>query len=112
MQLSRYWFFPSYKTFSSSLFICVLKIVYPICGFIVMTYGLCQLLYYCLDGYEMRQPFKTIYTDMCVCVCVCAIKVGDYVVFLYQGSMYSRYKYIMCKREVYVNFIIYIEEKF
>ena len=32
-----------------------------------------------------------------------AIKVEDYVIFLYEGSMYTRYEYVVCMREVYVN---------
>ena len=27
---------------------------------------------------------------------VCAIKVEGYVTFLYEGSMYTRYEYILC----------------
>ena len=29
-------------------------------------------------------------------VYVCAIKVEGYVTFLYEGSMYTRYEYILC----------------
>ena len=33
---------------------------------------------------------------------LCAIKVEDYIIFLYEGSMYTRYKYYVYV-EVYVN---------
>ena len=43
---------------------------------------------------------------MYMCVCVrererdMRHKVEDYVIFLYGGSMYTRYEYSMCKQEV------------
>ena len=47
-----------------------------------------------------------VFVCMCVCICVCAINVEDYVILLYEGSMYTRYELITFKREVYVNLIV------
>ena len=43
-----------------------------------------------------------LYIYVCVCVCVCAIKVEDYVIFLYEGSAYTQYEYILrlCDRSM------------
>ena len=46
----------------------------------------------------MRHRFKTILYF----IYLCAIKVEDYVIFLYEGSMYIRYKHYVYV-EVYVN---------
>ena len=47
-----------------------------------------------LDVNEIRQSsFKT----MLDLICLCAIKVEDYVLFIYEGSKYARYEYnILC----------------
>lgn len=42
-------------------------------------------------------------------VVVCAIKVKDYVICLYEGFVYTLYKYIMCMRGSFVNLMIDIE---
>ena len=42
----------------------------------------------------------------------CEIIVEDYVIFLYEVSMFNRYEYVMCIGEVNVNIMIDGEEKF
>ena len=45
-----------------------------------------------LDGYEMRLLIET----MLYSICLYATKVEDYVIFIYEGSTYTRYNYTMC----------------
>ena len=55
------------------------------------------LIYVCV--YVCMYVCMYIYVCVCVCVfvCVCAraVKVKDYVIFLYEGSMFTRYNYVM-----------------
>ena len=62
-------------------------------------YGQAQIFILLIDDYDMRHPFET----MLYLLYLCAIKVEDYVIFLYEGSMYNLYKYYVYL-EVYVIF--------
>lgn len=50
------------------------------------------ILWYPFRWYELRQLLRLFY----IFIHICAIKVEDYVTFLYEGSMYTRYEYILC----------------
>ena len=65
-----------------------------------------QLIYYYFRWlWGEASGFKT----MLYHIYLCAIKVEDYIIFQYEGSMYTRYDYSMCMQEEHVNLKIDIE---
>ena len=64
-----------------------------------LSMGYAQLFILLLDVYEMTHPFE----NLLYLTYLYAIKVEDYVIILYERSMYTRYKYYVYV-EVYVNF--------
>ena len=66
-----------------------------------------QFLYSCKMVMRRDNMFSRLYYMFYLYIC--SIKVQDYVIFLYEGCIYTRYDYITCMQEVYVNLKIYIK---
>lgn len=62
---------------------------------LVLIYGLGQIVILFFSWFNMRHPFEH---DICI-LYICSLKVENYIFFLYEESVYTRYN-IFCVSKI------------